>query len=361
MKVVLVMITGAYQLLQAIWFYTQHPDYEYIALVKLADTNEQTKQSLIKYCTNSGIFKNVIITKNDIFDSNIQKKMLLGIKMFSYFIIGRKKNMIRKLIQEQVSGIEYDIVLVDSEISIMGGAFINCAKEKSVYILQEGLYDIQNRCDLPSFNFKELIGYAIAKMGYTNPAQIFKLKDTKFCYKLMSHPELATYRNFKEIIKLFKMNQVQKHLYQQTVLKTFGELPLNVIQNSDVILFSESFYVFTNDDSYYEAVHDWLKEKMPEKKILVKRHPRDKHLYNWKDLNISMIDASIPAEIIIPFCTGKKQIYMYITTCILDILEREEDYMILRFDTIKSTNYQELFVELQTKLAISDKHVCTVP
>ena len=53
-----------------------------------------------------------------------------------------------------------------------------------------------------------------------------------------------------------------------------------------------------------------------------------------------------------------KQVYMFISTCILDILEKEVDYTVLRFDTIKSTRYHDLFMELQTKLAISDNHIC---
>lgn len=358
MKVVLIMITGAYQLLQAIWFYTQHPECEYIALVKLADTNEQTKQLLVQYCSNCGIFKEILTTKNDVCELGAKKKIALGLKMFSYYITGRKKKLVHNLIQEQIGSLQYDIVLADSEISILGGAFINCAKEKRVYILQEGLYDIEDRRNLPILNLNKLIEYAISKMGYANPAMVYKLKGTKECYKLMSHPDLATYKNFKEIIKLFEMNEEQKYVFQKTILSTFGQLELKNIENADVIFISAPFHLFTKDESYYDSVHDWLKENFPYKKILIKRHPRDKHLYDWSDLDISIMNASLPAEIILPFCMEKKQIYMFISTCILDVLDKEIDYTVLKFEMIKSERYHTLFMQLQSKLSIINDHIC---
>jgi len=354
MKKALVMITGSYQLLQAIWFSLRYSGYEYTALIKTANLPSEVQNRLLNYCKKSMIFEHICFTKGVSYDSSMAEKSRLGIKMLICYLTGRKKVLIKKLISQQINVEEYDLILADSEISILGGAFISLAREKNVIIMQEGLYDLQSRRTFPKLNLNDMIGYLIARMGYCNPMQSYKLMTTKYCQKLLSHPDLATYKNFKSLIRLFEMNEAQKKQFNQMIHNVFINDTKSYFDTAEVILFTNVLSAFTPVQKYYDSLYLWMKENFSDKKIAIKKHPRDVFHYDWPDLDIYFIEESLPAEVLMSRITNQKVIFMFFSTCILEALHEEVDYLVLFFSNIKNASYTELFNELKCCLAIDD-------
>ncbi len=278
--------------------------------------------------------------------------------MIGYYVLGKKKVLIDQIICEQIGSKDYDIVLVDSELSIIGGAFINCAKEKQVFIMQDGLYDMTPRKNFPEFKVDRLLlGYLLAHMGYFNPVGIYKIKETVNCKKLISHANLITYKNFKEIVLMFDFESSQLQSFRFLVQKTFPLISHIRTDEFDTIIFTNEFHAFTDKQNYYESLHRWLSEEMKDKRIMIKKHPRDTYGYDWPDLNINFIDESLPAEILTYCISDKIIVYMYISTSILTVLDSSFDYTVLFFKCVNSNHYIETFRTLQERLKIDDSHV----
>ncbi len=357
MKKVLIMVTGPYQILQAIWFCIKHPEYECTALVKIANVTDSVRDKLVGYCSASGVFKDIQVTKGVGYDATFAQKAKLGMKMLAYFVVGQKQKLVHQIVKEEVDINEYDAILVDSEFSILGGAFINCAREKQVFIMQEGLSDVRARRKVPRFTPNDLMGFVISKMGYCNPGMYYTLRPTIHCSKFLSHPDLAVYNNFKSIVRLFEMNEEERNRFNQVVEQTFNKQKWNSIAEADVILFTSQFVLFTDNEEYYEDVYRWLKENAKDKRIVIKKHPRDRYPYDWKDLNISFIEESVPAEILMSQITKQKVLFMFYSTCILDAMQHEMDYLVFHFSRIHNEDYLTIFNDLQECLRTKDTRV----
>lgn len=357
MRKVVALITGPYQLLQVLWYYSVHPDCKYIAIVKTAGLDVNVKQSLIQYCKNSQIFEEVIETKTTDIESSVSKKLSLGMKMIGYYVAGKREVFTGKIITQEIGNINYDTAIVDSEFSILGGAFIDHSDEKEIVIMQEGLFDIEQRRKLPKYSIKDFFGYALAKMGYCNIMQSYTIKKTRNCEKLMSHPQLAVYKNFNRITKIFAEVNEDSFLFNALTQKTFHFMDWQKLQNTDVILFTNTLEIFTNNLGYYETIHSWLNHHFKDKKIIIKKHPKDRYLYNWTDLNITFIEGSLPAEILISQLKNQEIIFMFISTAILELLGTDKKYSVLHFKNVENKEYQDMFAYLESKLDIESKYI----
>ncbi len=354
-KRTLVMITGPYQLLQALWYYSVHPEDEYVALLKLADTNEQVKKNLTDQCGASGIFKDIVVLKGVSIDSSLFNKAGLFLKMFLFYITGRRKALTEKIIKSEIGDMQYDSVLVDSENSILGGAFIDHADKKYTMIMQEGLSDIMPRRDKPVRKAGEIIGYILARMGYCNPSFFYKMKTTGNCYKMSSVEQLMKYRNFKGMIRLF--SDRENELYSKIVNRTFSKMDWPALREADVLLITAPLKKIGGGTNEYEALHRWLKQQYPGRTILIKKHPRDDYPYQWDDMKIQEVSSGIPAEILLSEVRHQHVVMSFISTCVLDILNTDVKYYVTRFKTITDHSYDDKFDNLQSTLDIAQEHI----
>ena len=357
MKKVLIFITGPYQLLQALWYFSYCPDAEFTAIVKTAVMPEENRIKLLEQCKKSGVFREVREYTGVSLDSGMIQKIKMMLQMVGHFCTGRRNHYTRKLIRNEIGDISYDQVVVDSEHSIMGGAFIDNADKTETIIMQEGLSDLLARSR--RFQKGKGIGFILATLGYCNPGMTYILPKVKYCKKMTSMEELLQYKGFAGFIPLF--SQVRDNVFQNVVRNTFELDDWGIMQRGEVFLFTNPLEKIGGDDGTYEEIHQWMKEHFGSKKIVIKKHPRDMYSYDWKDLDIEMLEAGIPAEVLISqISSGKEMLFMFISTCIVDLFKREADYKIFHFRSVQGEYYADIFPQLRKKLGIKDKYIVEI-
>ena len=357
MKKVLIFITGPYQLLQALWYYSYCPDSEFTAIVKTADMPEDNRIKLLQQCEKSGIFQEVREYTGVSLDSGMVQKIKMMLQMMAYYCAGRRNRYTRNLIINEIGDISYDQVVVDSELSILGGAFIDHSDEKETIIMQEGLSDLLARSK--KLQRGKSIGFILATLGYCNPGMTYILPKVKYCIKMTSMQELLQYKGFAGFIPLF--SQVRDDVFQKVVRNTFELDDWEILQRGEVFLFTNPLEKIGGDNETYEEVHQWIKEFFGSKKIVIKKHPRDMYSYDWKDLDIEMLEAGIPAEVLISQISCEKEmLFMFISTCIVDLFKRKTNYKIFHFRSIRRESYADIFPQLQKKLGIENNYIVEI-
>lgn len=176
-KKALAVVAGPYRFYQVLWLYTQFQEYEWSILILPYGEGDKNVSQIHAHCGQLGIFKNIYHSNMTGQNSSLIEQMSAILKMFCYYIIGRKKKLMKKILSEQTKGFEFDAAFVGCEYSIIEGAIIGLADEKEVYIFEEGLGDYVPKKKYPRFNFIEIASYFVCKMGYFSPYQYFALKN----------------------------------------------------------------------------------------------------------------------------------------------------------------------------------------
>ena len=354
-KQALAIITGPYQLLQIIWYASEHPEYAYDVLIKTAHMNEAVKQGIRQNCVNAGLFRSVLIARGVNKDSGALRQGLLFLKMLGCWVTGQRSRLTRRMIRDEIGDRAYDLVLVDSENSLLGGAFIDHSdREYKVVILQEGMSDVLPRLDRPKPGPKDWLNFALARMGYCNPGLFYKLDKVRHCTKLSSFADRLLYKPFAAIEDIFVGQGSAR--YQQAIQKAWPAMDWDLFNVSDTIVITSLMEILGGGEAEYAAMMAWLKQNS-RGTLLFKRHPRDVYPYEWKDLDVRFIDTGVPAELILSRVTNQTLVFSFISTCILDIMDRGVDYKVIRFDSIKGEYYNRIFSQLQDQLGLPEERI----
>ena len=355
-KKALVFITGPYQLLQAIWFVSEHPDYEYDVIIKTTRMNDTVKTQIVDNCRKTGMFNDVNLISGVDMESGLFRQGVLFIKMAVCFILGMRSRMTGRLIQNAIGEKEYELIVVDSENSILSGAFIDHSDmDYKVTIMQEGTTDLLKRLDRPKSGIRELVYYLLAKMGYCNPGILYKMKKTQNCVKLCSVPRLMQYFQFARIDCLILNSD--NFSYRRAIQNTFNQMDWSLLKEDPVILLPSPLELFDGGIKEYNALRQWMVRKAGDRKLLIKKHPRDVYGYEWNEMKVQFINTGIPAELLLSQITNQKVVFSFVSTCIMDILDRDIDYEIIRFDSIKNEYYNSSFDELVERLEIPEARI----
>ena len=333
-KKALAVVAGPYRLYQVLWLYTQFKEYEWSIILLQYGNNPKSAEKLYGICKELNIFKEIFYSQTVIETSPFYEKVFLVIKMFYYFITGRKKKYMKRLVLQQTKGEKFDTAFVGCEYSILEGALIGLADEKEVYIFEEGLGDYQERKKYPSANLKELGGYLFSKMGYFNPGGYFQLENTKRCIKYASMPNSLKYYNYKSVRTLFNGSQETRYEFRELLNKAYPIRELS-LSSYDIILLTTPMDGFVKDEEKYNHIlYRWFFDNFKEKKILIKKHPRDTGKYEWEGLDCSFLSSDVPAEIFMEFVGKQKIILMYASTVLLSLPSLKKDVYIIKFDDI---------------------------
>lgn len=358
MKRALVIITGPYQLLQALWYSAEHPDYELDALVKIANLNEDARDRLLRDCRSCGVFRRIIRTKGVDINTGLARKAGLMLRMTGSYLLGQRSRLTERIIRNEIGDAVYDCVLVDSELSILGGAFIDHAdRDYDVTIMQEGLSDILERRDTPKAGLQELLYFWLARMGYCNPGICYKLEKTSCCGKLSSLSARMKYRPYRELIDLRGGTGAER--FSALVEKTY-DVDWELFRSADLILFTTFLASIGGGETQLEELHAWLRENYAGSRIVIKRHPRDEFSYSWEELDVRFLEAGVPAEVLLSQITRQKALFLFISTSAVDLYDRGVGYTILRFRSIRGSYYNEVFPRLREQLQIPEEHIVTI-
>ncbi|MDO4866013.1 MAG: polysialyltransferase family glycosyltransferase [Clostridia bacterium] len=352
----IVIITGPYQLLQALWYCSEHPQYEYHAIIKNAQLSELVREQIKANCERSGFFRSISVSHGVNMDSGLLNQSLLMLKMCLYYLFGQRRRLTRQIIRREIGDEKYSLALVDSENSILSGAFIDHSDAGyRVVIMQEGVSDILERKSRPDRSAKQLAFYMVARMGYCNPGVYYKLRKTQFCTKLSSFPQRLLYRQFAAIEDIFQHEG--NDTFKSAIQRVFPQLDWGLYQQADIILFTTVMDPLGGGDAEQKLLHDWLKEQLHGGKLLIKKHPREAYQYDWEDMDISFIDPGIPAELILSQSGRQRIVFSFVSTSIVEILGKETDYQVIRFDSIKGKYYNQVFPQLQKQLQLPEDRI----
>lgn len=301
----LAVIYTARDLQEFLWFYSSEGQaYRWVAVCCPFGERECTS-FMDDYCRKSGIFEDVIVCNKHFKIMDTKEKVKLFSRMVLNFLVGRRRKFCEKIVADCTGRIDYDAAVVSSDYGILTGAIIANAKYKKVYILEDGAGDFRDRPKGYIFkHFKskgQILGFLLAKMGYSNPSFNYKFNDTKYCFKFSSQPEKMKYRNYLEIRQLFVVSGGEKDAYNKLLEKTFN---LNIpFEEYDLIFFTTPLHDFTKEiEKYQKLTEQYIDNHYSGKRILVKKHPRDYVNYNFQCVSeCTIISGSIPGEILVPF------------------------------------------------------------
>lgn len=348
----LAVVAGPYRFYQVLWLYTQFPELEWNILFLPYGKENRIREDLHQRAEELGIFAKVF--DSDIIGQNsgIGKQIVIFLKMLGYFIIGKRKILMKKIICSETQGQAFDVYFVGCEYSIIEGAIIGLADENEVYIFEEGLSDYAPRKKYPGFDVREIIGFIMSKMGYFSPYQTFELKKVSSCIKYASIPKLLQHRRYKKIRKLFENNN---NAFNAMVKKIYN-VDINLLSGYDAILFTAVLEEGDGEGNvrYINAIREWVGEHYRGKKILIKKHPRDKMQYNWKEIKCQIWkDNSTPAEVLMGMATVQDILMIEVSTTIVSVLGRKNKVTIF---THKSTDksYSNWIAYIKGLLSIPD-------
>lgn len=343
-KKALAVVAGPYRFYQVLWLYTEFKEYEWSILLLPYGKGDKVRNELYKKCDKLGIFENIYYSNMVGQDSILKKKIFIFLKMFFYFILGKKGTLIKNIVLSQTEGKDYQVYFVGCEYSIIEGAIIGLADKKDVYIFEEGMSDYILRKEYPAIKFQEIISYIVTKMGYFSPYQLFELDNVKLCTKYSSMPSLLGNRRYKKVKQLFEHNEEE---YRQ-LLSCVYNIGKKDVDNYGIIFFTNLINGEVEDKDYFvERIHEWLLKEYGDQKILVKRHPRDNTEYNWEGLNCNFIDDNIPAEVLTQFITNQEIVMMKTSTILISLLKRTTNiYMLFLKDDIFYKKSREEIVKV---------------
>lgn len=341
------VIYTARDLQEFLWFYSSEGQaYRWVAVCCPFGERECTT-FMDDYCRKSGIFEDVIVCKKHFKIMDTREKMKLFSRMILNFVIGKRRKLCAKIVADCTGKIDYDAAVVSSDYGILTGAIIANAKYKTVYILEDGTGDFRDRPKGYIFkHFKEkgqIIGFLLAKLGYSNPSFSYEFRDTKYCYKFSSHPKKMKYRNYASIRKLFAMNDAGQKMYNELLKRTFSaDISFD---EYDLILFTSPLHDFTNNGKkYQELTEQYINNHYKGKKILLKKHPRDHTNYSFNGASeVKIISGDIPGEIIIS-SWGNDNIILMFPSSILLTVERNVNCTIFYYNSLEVENNAQKFI-----------------
>ena len=259
------------------------------------------------FCHKLGIFKQ-IIKSPELYESwNLKKQFKEFIKMLGYALIGKQKKYANKFIYNIIGNLEYDEAVVLTDCGYVAAMFIVLSAEKDVIILEDGMGDYIDRKYSNIFhnitNLYSIKGFILSVAGYVNFSSRYPLRTTKNCIKFCSHPEKMKYKNYKTILPLFDLSKTDSNLFKQKLELIYMNLPSYFEKNPQLILFTTPLIDYTDTPVfYYKRVEKYINERKDLKKIIIKKHPRDRHLYKFRnEIQVIEIPQSIPAEVLLPY------------------------------------------------------------
>lgn len=334
-KQALAVVAGPYRFYQTLWLYTQFTEYEWSILLLPYGNDDKIEMDIHSKCDKLGIFKKIYHSSMIGQNSNKCELVFIMLQMIIYYFVGKRKTLMKKILFSQTEEKVFDAYFIGCEYSLIEGSIIGLADEKDVYIFEEGLGDYLPRKKYPSLSLKEIACYIVSKMGYFSPYTYFELNNIVFCTKYASLPEALKDRKYKVIKKLFEGSDVSKKKYQHMLSRIYP-FSKNIIRESDIILFTSPWdWDINKKNEYLVKMHTWMVENYKDKRICIKRHPRDVEKYTWNDLNCTFLDDSIPAEIIVESINKSQEVVMMGTsTILLSAFQKTDKIVVFKFENL---------------------------
>ena len=334
-------------MMQAIWLTLLHPEYSWSVVLLRYGKNKNNVLNMKKACELSGRFEKIHVVISDIKYFGKLKLIVIFIKMFIYYLFGKRKKFCKKLIESSIGEFDYDLICISSSYSVFEGAAMNFADEIPTVMLQEGLVEYihpKTQYDL----LTRIGGILLFKMKYMNLLAHTNFYYNKYCTKYATNPERLIDKSYREVKKIFDESFVDFHDFETVLKKMYDIEELDF----DLIIFSSiSQSICENNDM--NNLREWLNNHYNGKKILIKKHPQDTYLYKWNELDITCKYQDVPGELLIRLAKNIKLIFAFPSTLLFSVIyEQGYDYSILKYCSGMTTAYQSNFKQLIETLQI---------
>lgn len=317
----LLVIYSPQHLIQFIWYYcTYGYNKKWDALCL---PNGFSATNIKDFCEKSGIFENVYFNEKYFLESSLKERFLMLSKMLSCSFMGRKRKYIKHFLDEYIDTDIYDEINVLSDHALISGGFVALSDEKKVVIMEDGICDYQERSFSniykKPFNVLNTEGFVLALLGYANVAFFYPMKENKNCIKFSSRPDIMKYLNYKEINKLYDYSKTDMKLYNKIIKNTYADVTSSApFDEADAIFFTTPISDYTSSpDKYIKLVEEYISKKY--RKVIIKKHPRDKADYSFDGVECSYIPQTVPSETLFPCLLGKNLVFAEISSTFLNI------------------------------------------
>lgn len=339
----LVVLTSPYILSQMLWFKSVDKTDDEWDVVVLKHGSEENQLKTAEQCRQSGVFDNVWIENRTLIEDSLIKQGMHFACLFFNCLFGRKKHFCKKYINHIVGDVDkYDRFLICHDFNLLSGCIMNLSEVGKIYLFEDGLLDYLDVHRKPKCSITSIACWLISKMGYMNyydmKTKKFPFKLDKKCIKFATFPGKLAYRDYYGIKPLFEYeSEAQREKYAALSKATFTPNIELDFEGAEVVYFTEPFYnPFTKLDDVcqaYEQVHAYLKENFSDKKIFIKKHPRDYFDYDWNDLDLVIKYENVPAELFLSIMKTEnveKLIICNFSTFLLSCIKQGVDSTVLR-------------------------------
>ena len=313
MKKGLAVCYDPHNVYQFLWYYCTYGggNMEWSALCL---PNSFLGDQVSEFCKKLNIFKKIIISK-EVFEGWTQKQQFNEfLKMFGYALTCRQEIYAKKFTDKLIGYLEYDQAVVLTDCGYVSGMFIAQSSHKEIVILEDGMGDYIDRKYSNVFknlsNSYSIKGFILALLGYVNFSSRYPLRTTKKCIKFSSHPNKMKYRSYREIKKLFEIEKTDYDLFMSKLNCIYPELNKYFQNKPDAILLTTPISDYTDrPDDYYLRLERKISE-IGFSRIVLKKHPRDRHIYSFNKVEYVEIPQQIPAEVILPYLKNIEILFM---------------------------------------------------
>lgn len=290
------------------------------------------------YCEKTEIFSQIYTGEDDYFNMPLLTKGMLFFKLCFFFILKRQDIVTKKILNAYVDDIDkYNIYLANTDTGFISGLLARLGKDKEVIYMEDGAFDYKKRskwkCNFKTFSFEYWQGFFMSRMGYCSKGR-FYFELTKDCTKYCTSEKNMRYRNYKEIVEFGQMNREDSlALYSEILERLYPELKGYDFGVSDFVFFTFPMEDLTDkSQKYIEKIEGYISKN--HKKIMLKRHPRDTHIYKFTGCESIEIDQKIPGEVVLPYIKGKNVAFTIPCSIMLSMSDTEYDMELLFFDEL---------------------------
>lgn len=369
MKKALAVLYSPKTLIDFTWYYYAHgKEYDWDVLIIPCDNEIKIKDE----CQKSGLFSNIYCEFTNYDKISRFRQCGMFCLMVLYFLIGKKKNFVKRHFKKKGILLQYSQHLIYSDYCSLDAGLLEClADEIPTSILEDGVDDYLNRtCKFDKKapkNLNTIIAYIMCKMNYASLNQgdygtSYITKNARWCDKYTTHPDRMKYTNYKSINILGEKKVFDEDEYIECLQKMYNcDFKRKKV---DVVLYTTPLNAFDSDftGKYAKEVVSYIMEHYSPKSVLIKKHPRDNEMYAFPEgVEVELIEQHIPAELIIDMVDACRQVFMFTTMTIMSYKTYDKMDVIVFKDIKKQNNrYVDVVNECAKALLLEEKNIIEI-
>ena len=139
-KKALAVVAGPYRFCQILWLYALHPEYRWSILLLPYGKGNDAAQKLEAACRKLGIFEHIFRPQVVGEHSPFGQKLALAAKMCLFYVTGRKKVFMRRMLEKMTDGEKFSVL---DWTDVFDGGLDDVGKALWKSLLQQGCVTVK--------------------------------------------------------------------------------------------------------------------------------------------------------------------------------------------------------------------------